>query len=240
MASSCRAFFKSAHASDTCSATVPSRQMPGDHPVRPSFTKPQISDSTSYPRHSPITVQAAFRRAPRVRAACPPPGGSPATSSGHPAGRTRFRRQCSSAAPRTATAHSNPRFVSGGQPAIMSHRAAASLKASPDGVSGRAPVPQARPHSCEDLPTGQLRRRRRRRCKWRAGPGCRATVVAESGIRTLRIPSPHRGGSHGPRPGHGGRQSAASRCTLETGEERDGRQPHRRRGTARRYAADLG
>jgi hypothetical protein len=41
-----------------------------------------------------------------------------------------------------ATAHSNPRFVSGGQPTIMSHRKAASLKGIPDGVFGRAPVPR--------------------------------------------------------------------------------------------------
>lgn len=111
-----------------------------------------------------------------------------------------------------------------------------------DGVFGRAPVPQGRPQSGEDLPTGRLRRRRRRRCRWRAGPGCRVPVMAESGIRTLRIPSRLVVGamSHGSRPGHGGRQLAASRCTLETGDGSDGRQSHRRRGTAGRHAADLG
>jgi hypothetical protein len=135
-----------------------------------------------------------------------------------------------------------PAFVSGGQPAIMSHRKAAGLKASRTTSSAARRSPQARPQSGEDLPTGRLWRRRRRRCRWRAGPGCRVPVIAESGIRTLRIPSPHRGGGHEPwiktwtsRP-----QLAASRCTLETGEGSDGRRPHRRRGTARRHAADLG
>lgn len=189
---------------------------------------------------SPITVRqrSALHR---VRAERPAPGDSPATSSGYPAGRTRFRRRGSSVALRVATAHSNPRFASGGQPAIMSHRTAASLRASWT-ASSAAPVPQGRPQSGEDLPTGRLRRRRRRRYRWRAGPGCRVPVMAESGIRTLRIPSRLVVGamSHGSRPGHGGRQLAASRCTLETGDGSDGRQSHRRRGTARRHAADLG
>src|SRR5256885_5865449 len=90
-----------------CHRARPSPQMLGDHPVRPSF---ETSDKRLY------VVSPAFRRSPsgsvppctRVRAACPAPGGSPATSSGHPAGRTRFRRRCSSVALRVATAHSNP------------------------------------------------------------------------------------------------------------------------------------
>jgi hypothetical protein len=112
-----------------CHRVRSSPQMPGDHPVHPSF---ETSDKRLY------VVSPACRRSlsgsvpprTRVRAACPAPGDSPATSSGYPAGRTRFRRRCSSVALRVATAHSNPRFASGGQPAIMSHRTAASLKAS--------------------------------------------------------------------------------------------------------------
>jgi hypothetical protein len=214
-------------------------QMLGDHPVRPSFTKPQISDSTSCPRHSPITA--------RQRSTLHP------CQSGAPGA----RRLPGHVFWRPGWPHPLPTPVlidrsAGGyraqQPSLCLRRAAGHHVAPqgskpegiPDGVFGRAPVPQGRPQSGEDLSTGRLRRRRRPRCRWRAGPGCRVPVIAESGIRTLRIPSPHRGGSLGSRPGHGGRQLAASRCTLETGEGSDGRRPHRRRGTARRHAADLG
>jgi hypothetical protein len=40
-----------------------------------------------------------------------------------------------------ATAHSNPRFVSGGQPAIMP-TAGSTPEGIPDGVFGRAPIPR--------------------------------------------------------------------------------------------------
>jgi hypothetical protein len=221
-----------------CHRARPSPQIPGDHPVRPSFTKPQISDSTSYPRHFADHRQAAFRPAPVSGRRARLPAAPRATSSGRPASRTASdagaHRSLCGWLPRTATlalsqAGSRHRVPPhGGKPE--------GFRTAPSAVRR---FPQARPQSGEDLPTGRLRRRRRR-CRWRAGPGCRVPVMAESGIRTLRIPSPHRGGSHGSRPGHGGRQLAASRCTLETGEGSDGRQPHRRRGTARRHAADLG
>jgi hypothetical protein len=200
--------------------------MLGDHPVRPFFMK--TSDKRLYvdPRHFADYRRAAFGSAP-VSGRRAQGRRLPGHAFWVPGWLHRFRRRYSSTLcgrlPRTAT----PRFVSSGQPAIMS------------GVFGRAPVPEARPQSREDLSTGRSRRRRRRRWRWRAGPGCRVSVTAESGIGTIRTPSPHRGGSHRSRPGHGGRQSA-SRCTLETGEGSDGRRPHRRRGTARRHAADLG
>jgi len=41
--------------------------------------------------------------------------------------------------------------------------------------------------------TEQRPRRRRRRCRWRAGPGCRGPVLADSGIGTVRIPCPGAG-----------------------------------------------
>ena len=218
MASPGRAFFRSAHASDTYFATVP-----GLVPRCPAIIrfvhplKPQISDSTSYPRHFADHRQAAFRPAPVSGQAGPAPGGSPATSSGHPAGRTRFRRRCSRS-PADGYRAQQPAFVSGRQPAIMSHRTAANLKASRTASSAARRSPRlARRVVRTCLPDGS---RRRRRCRWRAGPGCRVPVMAEPGIRTLRIPSPHRGGSHEPwiktwtwRP-----QVTASRCTLETGE----------------------
>ena len=188
----------------------------------------------------PITVRQRVRPAPvsgRNAGAATPR----ATSSGYPAGRTLptpvlIGRLCGWL-PRTATL-ALPQAVAGNHVPPHGGKPEGLL----DGVFGRAPVPQGRPQSGEDLPTGRLRRRRRRRCRWRAGPGCRVPVMAESGIRTLRIPSRLVVGamSHGSRPGHGGRQLAASRCTLETGDGSDGRQSHRRRGTARRHAADLG
>jgi hypothetical protein len=134
--------------------------VPGPVPRCPAimrFVHPLTSDKRLYV----VSPSGSVPPCTRVRAACPAPGGSPATSSEHPAGRTRFGRRCSSVAPRMATAHRNLRFVSGGQPAIMSHRTAASLKASRKASSAV--------------------RRSRRRCRWRAGPGCRATVMAESG-----------------------------------------------------------
>jgi hypothetical protein len=156
MASSGRAFFKPAHASDTCFATVP-----GLVPRCPAIIRfahplnPQTSDSTSYPPAFADHRQASVPPCTRVRAAGPVPGGSPATPSGRPAGRTRFRRRCSSIALRTATAHSHPRFVSGRQPAIMSRRTAASRRHPGRRLRLRA-GPQARPQSGEDLPTGRL------------------------------------------------------------------------------------
>ena len=66
MVNSGRALFKSAHAPDTCfpRRARPSPRLPGDHPVRPSFMKSQISDSTSYSRHFTDHRQAAFRQHP--------------------------------------------------------------------------------------------------------------------------------------------------------------------------------
>jgi hypothetical protein len=227
-----------------CHRARPGPQMPGDQPVRPSFTKPQISDSTSYPRHFTDHRQAAFRPAPgsgrRVRRPAAPRPRLPGTRLAAPASDAGTDRSPCGRSPGTATRLCLIRAVGHHVPPHGSR---------PEGLPGRRlrprAGPQARPHRGEDLPTPRLRRCRRRRCRRRrcrrrAGPGCRVPVMAESGIRTLRIPSPHRGRSHGPRPGHGGRQSAASRCTLETGEGSDGRQPHRRRGTAWRHAADLG
>jgi hypothetical protein len=178
MASSGGAFFRSAHASDTCFATVPCLvpQMPGDHPVRPSF-ETSVSDSTSYPRHFADHRQAAFRPAP-----CQ--GGGPGARRllghvfwvpgwPHPLptpvliGRSAdgYRAQQPSLSLRRPAGHHVPPH--GGKPEGLLY-----------GVFGRTPVPQARPQSGEDLPTGRLWRRGRRRWRWRAGPGCRVPVLA--------------------------------------------------------------
>jgi len=162
MASSGRVFFKSAHASDTCFATVPGLVPDaGDHPVRPCF---ETSDKRLYVVSPAFTDrrQATFRPAPvsgrRARRPAAPRPRLLGTRLAAPASDAGAHRSLCGWLPRTATRfclrraagnHVPPR---GGKPEGL-----------PDGVFGRAPVPQTRPQSGEDLPTGRLRRRRWRR-----------------------------------------------------------------------------
>jgi hypothetical protein len=127
----------------------------------------QTSDSTSYPRHSPITA--------RQRSALHPcQGGGPGA--------------------RRLPGHV---FWAPGWPhplpmPVLIDRSADGYRAQavgiPDGVCGCAPVPQARPQSGEDLPTGRLGDVDAT-IRWRAGPGCRVPVMAEPGIRTPEYPA---------------------------------------------------
>ena len=136
MASSGRAFFKPAHASDTRFATVP-----GLVPRCPAIIRfahplnPQASDSTSYPRHSPITARQrsalhpcqgggpGARRAPRPRLL--------SAWLAAPASDARAYRSLCGRLPRTSRRHPGRRLR---------------LRAGP----------QARPQNGEDLPTGRL------------------------------------------------------------------------------------
>jgi hypothetical protein len=156
MASSGRAFFKPAHASDTCFATVP-----GLVPRCPAIIRfahplnPQTSDSTSYPRHSPITARQrsalhpcqgggpGARRAPRPRLL--------SAWLAAPASDARAYRSLCGRLPRTATLALSQ---AGSRSSCPTARQQA--EGIPAGVCGSAPVPQARPQSGEDLPTGRL------------------------------------------------------------------------------------
>ena len=148
MVNSGRALFKSAHAPDTCfpRRARPSPRLLGDHPVRPSFMKSQISDSTSYSRHFTDHRQAAFRRHP-----CQ--GGVPGARRLpryvfwvpgwlHPL-RTPVLIDRSADGYRTQQ-HS---LCLGRKPAVLSHRKAASLKASSTASSAACRSPAS--------PTGQ-------------------------------------------------------------------------------------
>ena len=156
MASSGRAFFKPAHASDTRFATVP-----GLVPRCPAIIRfahplnPQTSDSTSYPRHSPITARQrsalhpcqgggpGARRAPRPRLL--------SAWLAAPASDARAYRSLCGRLPRAATLALSQ---AGSRSSCPTARQQA--EGIPAGVCGCAPVPQARPQSGEDLPTGRL------------------------------------------------------------------------------------
>jgi hypothetical protein len=126
--------------------------MLGDHPVRPFFMKPQTSDSTSIPGISPITVGQRSALHPYQDGG---PGGRrlPGHAFWVPGWLHRFRRRYSSIALRMATAHSHPSLrlgrAAGNHVPLQGGKPDGLL----DGVFGRAPVPEARPPSGEDLST---------------------------------------------------------------------------------------